>query len=206
MNVSRWMTRTPIACRPEHSLARAAQLLWEHDLGALPVVDAEQKLVGMITDRDLCMASFTRGSGLGEHTVESAMARQVFTLDAKASIKKAHELFRKHQLRRLPVVDAKAGLVGMLTVQDVARKTFDALGKSKRKAAAFEVARTLATIAAPRAPAKNVVTKTVATKAAKPAGNQVLAPTLSTKKAPAKVVAPRATKRPARRPLAKSRA
>lgn len=205
MNVARWMTRTPITCRPEHSLARAAQLLWENDLGALPVVDAEQKLVGMITDRDLCMASFTRGCSLGDHTVESAMARQVYTLDIKASIKKAHELFRKHQLRRLPVVDAKAALVGMLTVQDVARRTFDALGKSKRKSAAFEVARTLASIAAPRPPAQPAATKPATTKTPKPAGIQVLAPVLSTKKAPAKVVAPRATKRSTRRPLAKSR-
>lgn len=202
MNVSRWMSRTPITCRPEAPLARAAQLLWEHDLGALPVVDAEGKLVGMITDRDLCMASFTRGCGLTEHTIESAMARQVFTIDAKASLKKAHELFRARQLRRLPVVDAKGALVGMLTLQDLAQRTFGELPKSKRKAAAFELGRTLAAIAAPRAQTKEAAKS----KAVAPAPTSVvLAPAPAGKKQPAKSPTTRTAKRSKKRPLAKAR-
>src|SRR5262245_8153870 len=83
MNVQRWMSRTVITCQPQDSLQRAAQLLWDYDLGALPVIDATHKLVGIITDRDLCMAAFTRGSPLATHTVESAMARTVYTLQPK---------------------------------------------------------------------------------------------------------------------------
>jgi CBS domain-containing protein len=153
MNVSRWMTRTLVTCTPEQSLADAAALFWQHDIGSAPVVDAERRLLGVITDRDVCMAAFTRGAPLGAHTIESAMARRVYTLAPTDSLAKAHELFRVRQLRRLPVVDAGGVLVGVLTVQDVARRTLDGVGRARRKSAALELLTTLAEIARPRTPA-----------------------------------------------------
>ena len=54
----------------ERLLARAAQLMWDHDFGALPVVDADGRLVGMITDRDICMAAYLRGQPLHDISVE----------------------------------------------------------------------------------------------------------------------------------------
>lgn len=153
MKVQDWLSPAAITCRPEESLQRAAQLLWEHDLGAVPVVDGEQKLIGILTDRDLCMAAFTRGSGLHGHSVASAMSKTVYTLAPKDSLAKAHTLLRTHQIRRAPVVDAKGVLVGVLTLGDLALES-SKLGKIKRRKAGYEVAQTLAAIVTPRAAAQ----------------------------------------------------
>ena len=150
MKVQDWLSPAAITCRPEESLQRAAQLLWEHDLGAVPVVDGEQKLLGILTDRDLCMAAFTRGSGLHGHSVASAMSKTVYTLTPKDSLAKAHTLLRTHQIRRAPVVDAQGVLVGVLTLGDLALESAK-LGKIKRRKAGIEVAATLAAIVTPRA-------------------------------------------------------
>ncbi|MBA3541520.1 MAG: CBS domain-containing protein, partial [Deltaproteobacteria bacterium] len=58
------MTRSVHTCQPTDTLAAAAKLMWEHDIGALPVVDQVGHVVGMITDRDACMAAYTRGDAL----------------------------------------------------------------------------------------------------------------------------------------------
>lgn len=150
MNVDRWMTRTVHTCQPTDSLQTAAQLLWQHDLGALPVVDGERRVLGIVTDRDLCMAAFTRGSGLAHHTVESAMARQVTTIGPKESIRRAHELLRDQQLRRLPVVDDAGRLLGVITIQDLVLRSISELPSAKRKSAAAEILQTLGAIASPR--------------------------------------------------------
>lgn len=152
MKVQDWLSPAAITCRPEESLQRAAQLLWDHDLGAVPVVDGEQKLIGILTDRDLCMAAFTRGSGLHGHSVASAMSKTLYTLAPKDSLAKAHALLRTHQIRRAPVVDAQGVLVGILTLGDLALESAK-LGKIKRRKAAVEVAQTLAAIVTPRAAA-----------------------------------------------------
>jgi CBS domain-containing protein len=61
MNVEQVMNRSVKSCRPGDSLNQAAQLMWENRCGAVPVVDAEFKPVGFLTDRDICMAAYTRG-------------------------------------------------------------------------------------------------------------------------------------------------
>lgn len=188
MNVQRWMTRTLITCTPEDSLQRAAQLLWENDLGSLPVIDAERRLVGMITDRDLCMASFTRGSSLASHTVGSAMARKLFTLAPKDTLARVHELMRKHQIRRVPVVDAAGVLVGVLTLLDVTRAT-EALAKRARPKATAELLATLSAIGRSRPLATPKPESTPAKAAA--ATKTVLAPPRASKKKPAATAARR---------------
>lgn len=150
MNVERWMTRTVHTCQPTDTLQTAAQLLWQHDLGSLPVVDADRRVLGVVTDRDLCMAAFTRGSTLAHHTVGSAMARQVTTIGPRDSIRRAHELLRGQQLRRLPVVDAENRLVGVITIQDLVLRSMTELPSTKRKSAASEILQTLGAIASPR--------------------------------------------------------
>lgn len=160
MKVQDWLSPAAITCRPEESLQRAAQLLWENDLGAVPVVDGEQKLVGILTDRDLCMAAFTRGSGLHGHSVASAMSKTVYTLAPKDSLAKAHALLRTHQIRRAPVVDTEGVLVGVLTLGDLALES-SKLGKIKRRKAGVEVAQTLAAIVTPRAVAQTAASNAV---------------------------------------------
>jgi CBS domain-containing protein len=114
------MTTAPFMCAPSDSLNRAAQIMWEHDCGAVPVLDGENRLVGIVTDRDICMAAYTQGHELGAISVENAMSRHVVQLAPEASLGHALRLMRERQLRRIPIVEDER-LVGMITLADVAR-------------------------------------------------------------------------------------
>ena len=66
MKVSQLMTKDVATCRADEPVSRAAQIMWDHDCGCVPVVDDAGHIQGMITDRDICMAAFTQGKRLDE--------------------------------------------------------------------------------------------------------------------------------------------
>jgi CBS domain-containing protein len=109
------------ACAASDSLERAAELLWDNDCGALPVVDSAGIVQAMITDRDICMALYTQGLPARECTVASAMSKQCHTCAPGDSVERVAELMSHYQVRRLPVVDADGRLRGILSIGDVAR-------------------------------------------------------------------------------------
>ena len=76
----------------------------------------------MLTDRDICMAAYTQGRPLGEMQVSSAMSRQLFSCRPEDSLAKAEEIMRTNRIRRLPVIDADRHLVGILSLDDIARE------------------------------------------------------------------------------------
>ena len=114
------MTRDVKICRPQDSVNQAAQLTWEHDCGCVPVVDEKQKLVEMITDRDICIAAYTQGLALSAIPVSSAMAKEVFACKPGDLIGEAEKILQKKQVRRLPVVNADGQLVGIVSLGDIA--------------------------------------------------------------------------------------
>jgi predicted transcriptional regulator len=80
MNVSQLMSRNVETCRPEDTpLAGAARKMWERDIGCLAVIDADGRVVGMITDRDICMAGYTQGRPQHEIQVAAAMSKELFS-------------------------------------------------------------------------------------------------------------------------------
>src|SRR5690606_4063455 len=93
------------ACQPGDPLSEAARLMWELDCGAVPVVSSAGKLVGMITDRDICMAAYTRGQSLSAMNVESTMSSNLVTAAPGDSLAKVTSLMRERQVRRIPIVD-----------------------------------------------------------------------------------------------------
>jgi CBS domain-containing protein len=115
------MTPEVNTCRPEDTLDTVARLLWEFDCGAAPVLDAEGALVGMITDRDICMAAFTRNKLLSECTVASTMARQVHSCTTSATLSEVADIMRAHRVRRVPVLAPTGRLAGIVSVADLAR-------------------------------------------------------------------------------------
>lgn len=121
MNVSSLMTTSPITCRPDDSLAVAAERMWSHDCGVLPVVDDAGNVIAMVTDRDICMAAWTRGRALHEITVSGAMSKSLHTVRASDPPAAAMEAMQSHEVRRLPVVANGGRLVGLLTLGDLAR-------------------------------------------------------------------------------------
>jgi len=114
------MTTHVEVCGPEDSLARAAQLMWEADCGIVPVVDNSQ-LVGVVTDRDICMATYTQGRPPAEIRVGNVTAKRVYSCSADASVGEALSLMARQRVRRLPVTAKDGRLVGMLALADIAR-------------------------------------------------------------------------------------
>lgn len=122
MRVSNLMSRSVHACTSVDTLNRAAQLLWEHDIGCVPVVDGERRVIGIVTDRDIAMAAYTQGKRLGELAVGACMSRQVQSVRPDDAIQVAAGKMREHRVRRLAVVDEHGKLVGMLSLSDLSQR------------------------------------------------------------------------------------
>ncbi len=117
------MTRDVSSCSMSDNLNRAAQLMWESDCGALPIVDEHGTLVGMVTDRDICMAAYTKGRPLTEIPVTCAMSTSVHSCRATDTLRSLMDAMATHQIRRLPVLSDEGQLVGIVSLADVARLT-----------------------------------------------------------------------------------
>jgi CBS-domain-containing membrane protein len=114
----------------------------------VPVVDDDGRVVGIVTDRDACMAAFTRGAHLHEIPVEVAMSRDVLTCAPDDPITLAERLMETHQVRRLPVVDHERRPVGLLAINDLA--SYIARPSAGQRGQLVELTRTLAAIGRPR--------------------------------------------------------
>ncbi len=148
MKVADLMTREVRACTIHDSLNAAARIMWDHDCGSAPVVDAHGRLAGILTDRDIAMAAYTQGLPLAAIPVERVMARQVITCARGDDVEKAHRLMRTHEIHRLPVVDSRGRLLGILSLSD-----FVVRGDRAEPPQAVELAETLSAIRRRRVPA-----------------------------------------------------
>lgn len=110
-------------CATNTTLNSAAQMMWDNDIGCVPIVDDAARVVGMLTDRDICMAAYIQGVSLRELPVTSAMSKRVFSCAPDDDIAAAEKVMREKQVRRLPVVDPRGRLAGFISVSDIARWT-----------------------------------------------------------------------------------
>ena len=122
MYVHELMTPAPAVCSTSDHLTRAAQILWERDCGAAPVLDEAGQLAGIVTDRDICMAAYTQGRALREIPVTTAMAHHVIAIRADESVDTAEHLMADNQIRRIPVLDTDGQVIGVLSLNDVVRQ------------------------------------------------------------------------------------
>jgi CBS domain-containing protein len=121
MNVKEVMSREVRTIRMVDRLDAAARAMWEQDCGVVPVVDGNGAVVGVVTDRDVCMAAWTQGRPLGEIAVTSVMARSVRTCKPDDPVTQALAVLQQHQLHRLPVVDARGVAIGIVAINDLVR-------------------------------------------------------------------------------------
>jgi CBS domain-containing protein len=156
MQVQELMTRPAVTCRSTDPLNTAAQLMWDHDCGAVPVVDDSGSLVGLITDRDICMAAYTQGRRLEEIPAAEAMATRVFSCHRHDSLESAEELMGEKQIRRLPVIDSDRRPIGVLSLNDIARHAATSRTNGRLSA---DVTRTLAAICEPRQTTRTALTE-----------------------------------------------
>lgn len=147
MRIQGIMSTPVVSCGPEDRLQRAAQLMWENECGTVAVVGAEERLVGILTDRDIAMAACRTGRPLSEIDVADVMARQVVTCEPTETVDDVEHLMRDRQLGRVIVVDRLCRPVGVVSLGDIARY---ALSSQRREAIERQVVLALAAIRSPR--------------------------------------------------------
>lgn len=115
------MTQDVQTCRLETTLSDATMQMWKGDFGALPVLADDGKVVGMITDRDICIAAATKHSDPGTICVEEVMRRPIYVCSPDTDIREALKIMQQKQVRRLPIINPNDGkLVGILSLNDIA--------------------------------------------------------------------------------------
>jgi CBS domain-containing protein len=119
MRVVDVMMGTPYYCGPESNLGSATELMWTGNCGFLPVVGKGEKVIGIITDRDICVALGTRGRPSGEVRVHEVMTSNVFSCAPEDNIHVALRAMRQGHVRRLPVITKQGALVGVISMDDV---------------------------------------------------------------------------------------
>ncbi len=123
-HVSDVMTTRPRAVTPDTPVTQVAELMREEDVGAIPVVQ-DDKLVGMVTDRDIVVRAVAQGKDPRGMPVAEVSSRELVTVDPDQDLSDALQLMAQHQVRRLPVVDEDNHLIGVVSQADVAREVKD---------------------------------------------------------------------------------
>jgi CBS domain-containing protein len=152
MKVEQLMTKTVATCRTGDTLSDAARIMWEHDCGVVPIVENDESLrvVGMLTDRDVCMAAYTKGSPLAQIRVRDVMSTAIRSCRSGVDVAEAEGLMRQAQLHRLPVVDDADQLLGVISLADIAREAAREVGSRRQEVSIAEVGETIAAISQPR--------------------------------------------------------
>jgi CBS domain-containing protein len=107
-----WVCGDTADCR------QVAQLMAQHDIGAIPVLDNRGRLEGIITDRDICCRCVAEGRSF-ETPVRDLMSRNVRSCSSEASLQEIETLMREHQIRRIPVIDDTEKVIGMISLSNL---------------------------------------------------------------------------------------
>ncbi len=121
MLVEQLMNRSVSTCRGDHLLDCTAHIMWEHDCGVVPIVDELDRVVGIVTDRDICLAAYAQGRPIAEIDAASVMSAHVHACHPDDSVERAEQVMRAQRIRRLPVTDVSGRLLGLLSLSDIAR-------------------------------------------------------------------------------------
>jgi CBS domain-containing protein len=124
MKIQDLMTRNPKFVTPETPVREAARLMKDEDVGIVPVVDNERSLhlVGVITDRDIALRVVAEGRGANTLVRDVMSADGLATCPPNADIDDAMDKMAAEQVRRIPIVDERGTLVGVVSQADVVRK------------------------------------------------------------------------------------
>jgi len=127
MNISELMSKDPCTVTPDTPVSEAARLMKEEDVGMVPVIErvggaeTRGRLVGVITDRDIAIRTVAEGRAV-DSPVRDVMSSGVRTAKPGDSVESVMELMGNEQVRRVPIVDERGSLVGVVSQADLARK------------------------------------------------------------------------------------
>jgi CBS domain-containing protein len=118
------MTNKPACCLPKDQVLKAALIMKRLDIGAVPIIETEEnkKIVGILTDRDLAIRIVAEKLEPQSMLIEETMTQNVVTCQSDDDLQVALDLMAENQLRRIPVVDRKNRIVGIIAQADVATR------------------------------------------------------------------------------------
>ena len=131
------------SCTPMTSLDNVGRIMWESDCGAVPVVNAEGKTIGILTDRDIAMAMAAKNRGSSQILVRELTSGELFSCAPEENVAEAIQKMRTHRVRRLPVVDPQGQLLGILSLSDLAKAAKQGNGTEAPELSYEDVAITL---------------------------------------------------------------
>lgn len=141
MQVREIMTENPVCCVPDANLEDVARMMSENDCGAIPVVEDQEKWkpLGIVTDRDIVVRAVAEGKNPLDLTADDVMSQGPITVGQDASIEECEREMESHQVRRILVIDAGGGCVGIVSQADIAlqrggQETVDVVGEVSRPA------------------------------------------------------------------------
>jgi CBS domain-containing protein len=143
MKVQEICTMAPRCCSPHTNLSQAVAIMWEADCCLLPVIDNCQRVVGVITDRDVAIASGTRAAHPSQVPVAEARSGNVCLVKLTDDLPFAMQKMAECQVHRLPVVDDRGRIAGVLSMNDIVLACQDGMHGCPTPP---EVVRTYATI------------------------------------------------------------
>lgn len=146
MQVKDIMTSDVTFCGTNATLTDVAMAMWNKDCGSIPVVNQDKKVVGIITDRDICMAVATRNARASEIVSSDLIGGLLRVCSPEDDIETALEIMAHAQLRRLPVVDKDGTLCGILSISDAIKKCAKDDKKNKKRVSRKSVLKTLRAI------------------------------------------------------------
>lgn len=121
MKVENIMTKNIVSLQAEDTVEHAANLMKEHGVGALPVCN-DDKVTGIITDRDIALRSIATGENIQNQSIKNIMTSNPVTVSPNINATEAAEIMSKKQIRRLPVVEDK-NIVGMVSLGDISTES-----------------------------------------------------------------------------------
>ena len=124
MKIQDVMTRDPRSVTPQTSAREAAQIMKDEDVGIVPVVEGAQ-LVGVVTDRDLALRIVAEGRDASATVRDVMSSGKIATCRPDEDLDRVMETMAKEQVRRIPIVDERGSLVGIVAQADVVRKAHD---------------------------------------------------------------------------------
>ncbi len=131
MKIKELMTKEVGTANSGDSLAYAVAVMWQKDCGAVPIVDKDQRLVGVVTDRDVAIACATRNATPADIQTSQLCGSKLVTANQNESLKKVLKRMGSKRVRRIPITTDDGVLVGIFSISD-AINTSPKLGFQKR--------------------------------------------------------------------------
>jgi len=160
MKVQVIMTPSPFFATRDATVSEVARIMAEKEVGVVPIVDEAHRVLGILTDRDVCKAIATTNCAACEIPALNLASKPVITCGPEEELESALKTMRHHHIRRLPVVDGKGKLRGILSIDDVVLRSEEAMEASHSTVSFGDAVRTLKAIYGERTPRRHRVITT----------------------------------------------